>query len=292
MRIAVSVFLTLFLSSPFAYPQEAKPSLTVGQVDIENNTYAARGVKQKLVSRLKKDYEVLPSGYLTLEVTGSFGEMHTINGMDTYTVADADLTYTLSAAGLPNSSITLTIKCKGTNEKDLTAKLGTTVARNRAHYDEVHAFIQTYLQDKLGTCAAVTSAINKLLTNREIAKANSLLGYYDGLGGCEEAKSNSEQAILDKHQAYACDVIIKKSTILANSGSWQDLSKAIDMLLMVPPDAPCAEEAISVSELVSKNTKELGDYYTRLLQDDMIILNTITSEDWKDWYRKNYLKIY
>jgi len=292
MRIALSVILTLLMGSPFAFAQEAKPSLTVGKVEVENNAYAARGVKQKLESRLKKNYDVISSGYILLEVAGSFGKMHTINGMDTYTVAEASLTYTLSAEGLPNRSKTLSIKCKGTNEKDLAAKLGTTVARNRAHCDELHAFIQEYINANLGSCSKVTSAINQQLANREIAKANSLLGYYDALGNCEEAKSKSEQAILDKHQAYACDVIIKKSTILANSASWQDLSKAIDMLLMVPPDAPCAQEAISVAELVSEKAKELGSYYTKRLQDPLIIINTITPSDWRAWYRENYSKIY
>lgn len=292
MRIAVSLLLTLLSGSPFAFTQEAKPSLAVGQVEIADNAIAARGVKQKLENRLQKDYDVRSSCYITMAVTGSFGEMHTINGMDTYTVAEADLTYTLSAEGLPNSSKTLSIKCKGTNEKDLAAKLGTTMARNRAHYDAVHAFIQEYLQENLGTCPKITTIINERLANHEMAKANSLLGYYDTLGNCEEDKSKAEQAILDKHQAYACDVIIKKSTILANSGSRQDLSRAINMLLMVPPDAPCAEEAISVSELVSKKAKELDGYSTKQLQDKLIIFNTLTPADWKAWYRENYSKIY
>ncbi len=288
----VSVMLTLLFGSSFAFAQEAKPSLVIGQVEIEDNAFAARGVKQKLENRLKKDYDVLSSSYITLHVTGNFGEMHTINGMDTYTVADADLTYSLSAEGLPNRSKTLSIKCKGTNEKDLATKLGTTMARDRAHYDEVHAFIQEYIQENLGTCTKITSVINERLANHEMAKANSLLGYYDALSNCQETKSNAEQAILDKHQAYACDVIIKKSTILANSGSRQDLSKAIDMLLMVPPDAPCAEKAISVSELVSKKAKELDGYSTQQLQKQLVIFNSITPADWKAWYRENYSKIY
>lgn len=266
MRIMVFVMLMLFFGSFFVLVQEVKLSFVIGQVEIEDNVFVVCGVKQKLENRLKKDYDVLFFSYIILYVIGNFGEMYIINGMDIYIVVDVDLIYFLFVEGLLNCSKMFFIKCKGINEKDLVIKLGIIMVRDRVYYDEVYVFIQEYIQENFGICIKIISVINEWFVNYEMVKVNSLLGYYDVLSNCQEVKSSVEQAILDKYQAYVCDVIIKKSIIFVNSGFWQDFSKVIDMFLMVFFDVFCVEKAILVLELVSKKVKELDGYFMQQFQ--------------------------
>jgi len=291
-NITLYLFLLLLTFSVTSEAQSSKPALEISQVHIEDDSYAARNVSSKLKSRLKKDFTIMYEAVLKLSVDAEFGEMYTINGMDTYTTTEAGIKYTLTGDNLPTKKLELDVKCKGSNERDLKKKLGTSIIRNSKHIDALNAFIKEYVEENLGSCSQISAIIDAKLAKNEISKAYGMMGYYDYLDSCEDAKSKSEQAIEDKHAQYACDSAIQRGTILANSGDMDDLNKAIDLLQMIPPDAPCAENAITVSELVSENAKELSKYNSEKINDRITILNTLNHSDWKSWYRKNYTKIY
>ena len=272
--------------------QDNKPALSISEVSIEDDNYAAKSVVSKLTTRLKKDFTIIPQGVINLSATASFGEMHTINGMDTYTTTETDISYTISGENLPSKNMDLSLKSKGKNERDLKRKLGTSIIRDSKHIDALNTFIQEYIKENLGTCAQITSIIDAQLANNEIAKANGMIGYYDHIGSCETEKSKAEQAVEDQHVKYACDSAIQQATVLSNSGDIKDLNAAIDLLQIIPPDAPCAKEAISISEQVGKNAIELSKHSSAKLQDRITVMNTLSHSDWKHWYRKNYTKIY
>jgi len=193
------VFVLLAIANLSLSSQESKPGIAVSEFNVEDNASSSRGVISKLQSRLKKDYTILSNAYLQLSGDVSFGEMHTINGMDTYTTTEANVTYTIKAEGLPSANLSLPIKCKGKSERDLIAKLGTTIIRDSKHYDGLAEFIDGYVEKAFGSCAGVTSAISKQLSSGHTTRAYSMLAYYDLYDGCEVDRAKQEDLIIAKH---------------------------------------------------------------------------------------------
>ena len=270
--------------------QDSSPALSITKAEVEDNTYASRGLLSKLKSRLGKNYTMTEDAYFSLSSHVSFGDIHTINGMDTYITTDADITYTLSADGIPSETFNGTVKCKAKSERDLAGKIGSCIIRDSKHCEQLSTFIDAYMEKALGTCSKVTSAINKALQDNNTMTAYTMLSYYDNITGCETVKSSQEDAIVKKHEVLVCAKIVQDAEVLANSGSERSMGKAIDLLLLIPPGAPCAEDAIRISELVNTNATELSKYSADKIRDRIVIRNTMTNADWKQWYRTNYSK--
>ncbi len=66
------------------------------------------------------------------------------------------------------------------------------------------------------------------------------------------------------------------------------MSEAIDLLMMIAPDAPCASEAIRISELINKNAQELNKNSKNTIVERIIDREKLTPSEWRAWYRKNY----
>lgn len=287
------IAIVFLLSLSLSYGQEMKPALSIAEVSLDDeNKYAERGVQSKLKSRLKKDFLISNNAFLSLSTYIIPGETKTINGMDSYTVATSQITYTIKGDNLPEDKITLDLKTKGNNKNDLYRKMGNSLIRNKKHVDELNEFIKAYMEKHISTCAQVSKLINDQLDENEIANAYSMMGYYEWLGNCKDEITKSEKAIEEKHTQYACDLVIQKSSILANSSNINDLNRAIDILYMVPPGAPCADEAINVSAKVSENAVKLNNSGGQKLSNRIVLINSNNQSEWKSWYRKNYTKIY
>lgn len=284
--------LTILVFTNVIYAQESKPSLAIQEITIEDNTRAAKSIKGKLSKRLKKDFTVADNGFLQLSSVVTLGDMHVINGMDTYTTSEASVDYAISAPNLPSDKISLPLKVKGKNERDLINKFGTSIIRDKKHMTALTDFLDAYLKENLTSCTQITGHINSSLADKDIAGAFGMLGYYDWMESCEDEKSKAEKSIEEGHNKYVCDVLIQKCSILANGADVNDLNQAIDLLQMIPPDASCAEEAIKVSEKVSENAAKLSAHSAKKLEDRIVIINSHSQSDWRSWYRKNYTKIY
>lgn len=279
----------LFCSS-FIFCQDSGPALSLGNINIEDDRYAAKSVKSKLTSRLKKDFSITEGAFFVLTTNATFGKMHVINGMDSYTTSEVVMTYKIDAEGVQSEDIDLVIKCKGKSEKDLKSKLGTSIIRDSKHYEKLEMFINSFMEKSLTNCSTVSTIVQKQLDENDYIKAYSLLSYYDMIQTCESEKEKMEEAIVNSHTEYACASIIQEAEILANSGNEYKMDKAINKLLLIPPNASCAKEAIRIAELVNKNALELGKTKATKMNDRIVIRNTMTQEDWRIWYRENYRK--
>lgn len=290
-KITLSVFIILFFVT-INKAQNTKPSLSITEVTLDENTLAAKSISEKLKSRLKKDFQITNESFLHLSADVVPGESRTINGIESYTISTSEIIYAIKGDNLPADKLSLEVEVKGTNEKQLYRKMGTHLIRDRKHIDALKEFISAYLEKHISSCDQVSTIINKYLSKKELAKANSMVGYYEWIGDCETQLSKSEQSIEEKHTQYACDLVIQKSSILVNSPDINDLNNAIDLLQMVPPDAPCAEEAIKVSTQISESALKLNKAESQKIADRVVLINSTNTTDWRSWYRGNYSRIY
>jgi hypothetical protein len=285
-------FLLLVAVSVFGYSQYGKPVIRVDKIELigDDNKYAGRSLTSKVSSMVKGKFKVADYGLITLSGAISTSDPKTINGMDTYTIADVTTEYTLKASGKKADNLSITTKCKGSSERDLYSKIGTSLARNSDHREELMAFIQAYIEENYGSCSEISGAINNFIAKKEVKKAYGVLGYYDVSGKCEDEKEKMELAIIEAYKESACTNLTHEAEILANSGSVYKLSKAVDKLLMIPPDASCKDDVIRISELINKNAQELNANNAKKLSERISIHNNLSAAEWRSYYRKNYYR--
>ena len=283
---------TLFLVClTLGYSQNTKPLITVENIELDtDNKYASRTLVSKVGSMLKKEYKVAPDAFFTLSGLVSIGDSKTINGMDTYTIAETTVHYTISASGKKAAKTSIVTKCKATSERELRSKIGTSLARDAKHREALLKFVSEYVAEQFNSCSDVSKSVTAAIQKNKPVKAYGILAYYDTLTDCEAVKEEMEGKVLDAYEIKACEDITHQAEILANSGSVYKLNKAVDQLLMIPPNAPCKDEVMRISELIGKNALELKAKNADRLSERISIHNNLSSEEWRNNYRKSYYR--
>lgn len=277
------------ISISLAQSKQAKPAIMIGDVTIEDNTYYERELSNKTATLLKKNYYVSTSAPLQLDIVATPGEATTINGMDTYTISQVEVAYTISLKGLQPESKTISVKVKGSNEGDLQRKIGTTISRDKTIRTELMTFIDEYVASMFSSCADVSAVIDQQLTN-DPESAFASIPYYNLFDDCAEIAQEKEKAILDAICAKVCQAKVQAAEILANGATIIDLTKATDKLLTVSADSPCQEDVFRISKLISANAKELE---TQSGNDIIIRLDQTQYQSQKEWrqsYRQQYYR--
>ena len=291
MRLFLTLLICIFsFTIGFSQSPQVKPAIMIGTVSLEDNNSSARELTSKTTTLLKKNYYVNSKSPLKLDVTATPGKAYTINGMDTYTVSEVEVDYTISLKGSKAQSKNITVKVKGGNERDLHRKIGSTITRDKAMRTEVLDFIDEYVASVITSCSDVSAIIDKQLTNNEPETAYASLAYYTLVDGCESTAEEKENKILDAIAAKTCKTLVQDAEILANGATIRDLTRATDKLLMVAPESPCQEDVMRISKIVSTNAKEIG---TKSSNDINIRLNQRQSQsraEWRQYYRSRYYR--
>lgn len=293
MKFISSIILCLlFIQSGNGQSTNLKPAIAINSASIEGNSYYGRDLMNTTKSALSKKFHVTKSALLKLDVVAIPGKMNTINGMDTYTISEVEVNYTISLLGRPNATKSVSVKCKATNEKEVLRKIGSTVSRDKATRTEILSFIDEYIASHLGTCDQVTQLIDQQLSRNEPEQAYPSIAYYDLAENCTEISAAQELKILDAISAKSCKAQVQQAEILANGASLRELTRATDKLLMVSPDSPCQEDVMRVAKLVSTNAKELSPDTISELNIKLENRQSFTREQWRQYYRNQYYKRY
>jgi len=291
MRQIFSLFLCLAsITLGLSQSNEAKPSIMIGTVSLEDNNSSSRELSSKTVSLLKKNYHVTNKAPLQLNIAATPGKAYTINGMDTYTVSDVEVVYTIALEGSKSESKKISVKVKGTNERDLQRKIGTTISRDKAMRSEVIAFIDQYAASNLNSCSKVTALIDQQLSANEPEFAYASLAYYDLAEDCSGLAIEQENKILEAIAAKTCKSLIHDAEIFANGATIRELTKATDKLLMIPPNSPCQADVLRISKLISTNAKELGTESSNDINIRLDQRQTQTLAEWRQYYRTRYYR--
>lgn len=93
---------------------------------------------------------------------------------------------------------------------------------------------------------------------------------------CAEHSSLLVQAELNKIDEKLCTDVLYEATLLYDSGTNQNINRAVQKLLQLPPSSPCREKALGLSGTYAKNHRLTKQNRTRLshYQDVMRISDT------------------
>ena len=292
MKILLSIVFQCFILLTLV-AQTSNPALFIHEVNFEDNTRVENATLKQVKKRLAKNFQHQHSAFIRLNMDITLGKMHTINGMDTYTVSDTDITYTVGDKEfLKTEQLSMSIKVKGTNERELIQKVGTSIIRDREHCDQLITFIKSFMDKTLGDCNKLEQLVTASIDKGEQAEAYSLLGYFGRDEMCQTKRLAMEVQLINKHKTIICEETISKATILANSADEQKMSRAINMLLRIPPDAPCIGEALKISEKIGENTKTISQHKAEKIQERIVVQKEMNSESWRAWYLNDYYKNY
>lgn len=291
MKILLSLFFSLFsITISLSQSGQAKPAIMVGDVTVEGNNLVVRDLAIKTSSLLEKNFYVADKAALKLEVAAIPGKIHVINGMDSYTTSDVEVNYTIVLKGFKAQSKTITVKCKGKNERDLQRKIGTTILRNKKSRTTVIAFIDEYIASHLKDCATVTSIINQQIDENEPALSYASLAYYNLVEGCSDIAQEKENKILDAIAVKSCASLIQEAEILANGPTIAQLTKATNKLLLIGPDTPCQKDIIRISKRIADNAKNLDTQSSNNIHVKLEQTQAQSRAEWRQFYQHHYYR--
>ena len=106
---------------------------------------------------------------------------------------------------------------------------------------------------------------------------------------CFDDKRILEQQIAEKEAQGICNQQMQKIKILANSKQLLQMDRAVQQLLLIPPNAPCAAEALQVSKEIGEHiTQQSGQTYELLVKYQHIMDNH-SLDDWFQFFSEKKL---
>ncbi len=98
---------------------------------------------------------------------------------------------------------------------------------------------------------------------------------------CLEISTSILEKKLEEIDQIQCESALYDATLLFNTGTNQSINRAVRILLQIPPQSPCREKALALSESNAKNyrlSRKSKDQLARY-RDALLVNNT---DDWLD----------
>ena len=115
----------------------------------------------------------------------------------------------------------------------------------------------------------------------DLAQALLILNNIKENSECKSAKKSLAEKITEIQAKEFCDAQIQKIKIMSNSTVPRQLDIAMRELLMIPPNAPCADEAISISKQIGEHLTQRSEKTKKLL---IKFENIQRNNQWEEWF--------
>lgn len=296
MKIKISLFTLFCFLSIFSFGQEEsdvffKHNLMVKNTQSENRN-SARNLTSSLRKRLAKNFIVHPQSYFFLESHIEVGESKKIEAMESYTYTD--LTITFQFGNTVNKNYKQWVyegQGKGSSEYDAVNKGVSSFFKSPKGLKILKAELNAYIQSQLGeNCIAFIEQAGAALNEKEPKKAALVLSVINEKSDCYARKEALEKQIIDQHKIDYCEAEMQKIQVMVNTGQYRQLNSAVYKLLLIPPDAPCAQQALDLSkDIGEKMTRKEGKAYDLLVKYQGMHSN-YSYKDWRRMYYKEILK--
>lgn len=281
------VFACHFSSFAQEKPMEKEMAVYVKSVNISKNASAGKIYQDCLNKILGDQYLLSKNALIWLEPFTGLSETKVIEGMDTYTFVTMETGFVLKNS-LLNEEITWStnIKGKGENESSAIANSMKSICSDKKIKSEIEQFINDYItQLSFSKCDQTIAAIKQFKADKHFDKALIALDYIGNDSLCTTSKNNLEAELLNEQKDYACDKIIQETSVMAHSGIAEQLNRAVYLLVKIPPEASCANEAVELAKVIGEKNEKLNVSARAQLDRQIIILNQNKQSEWRNEYR-------
>jgi len=252
---------------------QTKATLTVqaanseGQIDRFSNQFSST-----LNRELKGDIEVVSPAQFVLESSYKAGDTKTIEGMDTKSFRDVEMTATLidQATGDVLWTDEGSIQGKGTDSRSALTSALTKYARTVAKKGVASA-IDSVRAVYLESCSAQIPRLHVKGTTDQLESrllATSLMAESD----CTDAAASRADELIAELDKRLCDEKIHDLEVRITAGTLRGKA-AVNELLLFSPESPCSEKVIELAEVLGsrldrQSTERLGNYLIIYNVDD------------------------
>ncbi|MEO1261447.1 MAG: hypothetical protein AAFZ15_21770 [Bacteroidota bacterium] len=289
----IFLFLCLTITANLSTAQNydaAKDNLKVNNPTSENRA-VARDLHRALTNGLKKDFNIHSQSIVTLSSEVAVGESKTVEAMETYIYTDVKIEFQL------NNSVTEKIaawdysgKGKGTDKYKSLSDAIKKFRSSKEGLKKLKEFISVYINEELkNNCDSFISSAKSAVNEDQLNRALLILNNLNDSLACQDAKKTLVQKITDQQAKNICDHQMQKIKVMVNSKQPQQLDQAVRQLLLIPPNAPCAEEALQVSEEIGKHLSEKQSRTHELLVKYQQVVNENLAEEWFQYFIQSKL---
>ncbi len=223
-----------------------------------DNRMAVRDLHQALNAGLKKNFNIHPNSIFALNSYIEIGDSKTLEGMETYIYSDVEINFDVE------NIVTKEIlkfnyrgKGKGRNQQGSISNAIKNFKSAKNGLKELSQQAIEYMENQLNNnCNAFIDKANNAAQKGELKSALLILNSIKENFPCYDGKKLLEIKIAEQQAQEICDRQMQKIKIMVNSKQSHQMDRAIQHLLVIPPNAPCASEALELS-------KEIGEYIER-----------------------------
>lgn len=288
-----NLLFIIFLMLPFVgFGQSqslTKPTIRIEVANPMNRNDVIRQFKSKLNSKFNSKFKVEARSPFVLEAWFEEIDTKTIEGMDTYTYAE--VTYMVqfkNEATGKEKKWTFTTTGKGESEYRAIQKSFGLAMKGKKEMGKVMDEILAEVESELSNnCNAYISKAKAYFAEDDWSSSLRLLVNISDSSACYTARKELEKAIVQKHQEDYCAKQIQQITVMVNSGVSYQLRNAVQKLIMISPDAPCAKEALKLSEQIGEKMEATSGKTYDNLNNHRQLLKDNNSDDWLMIFLKN-----
>lgn len=265
-QLALIICISFFWLASESHAQESLVTVEHKRNKIMYDAYHA------FVSVLRgEDIEIAASAPCTVTPMMSMKGKKQIEGMESKT----------------SSQTKLIIKIKNRiSKKDTTLKFSASMTYTTAgeamkkllNKDKNVGLLKTTIDKYAQTsCSAYERVLKE---NKDVYKTIALLAHLESHDICESELEAAKEEVLKKVNSTLCKDVIQDCKVLVASGTSRNISRAVNMLVSIPPSSACHDEVQEVIELLSQKTDNSSDTYR--INEYRTVLS---SRDMDRWYK-------
>ena len=293
MSLKYFALFICFLLCNVSSSQTFDPSKSNLKINVpaSDNRSAARDLHQVLNTGLKKDFNVHAQSLFSVSPYVTIGDSKLIEGMETYTYTEVEIEFIIgNKINKETKKWNYKGRGKGRNSYSAVSDAMKKFRSDKKGLKEFSKVIAEYIDKELnGNCSAFLAEAKAALELENIDQALLIISNIKEDDSCRSAIQILEKRIMEKQAQDVCEQQMQKIKIMVNSKQPLQLNRAVQYLLMIPPNAPCADEALQLSKKIGEHIDQQSGKTYELLVRYQNILHDGLSGDWFDYFLNNKL---
>jgi len=275
MKHLLLILFTFVGFSLFGQFNDEKYSIDLLKIKYRDNYRTGRKLTEGLSNILSEDYNLIRNSNIRLAAVINTGKSHLIEGMDIQVIGKPELKFKIKDIVTKNEKSYIYSKdLKAGTSKLLGDALVNSFLNDDKAKDKFRLFIKDFIDLQFASgCEKQFEKIEKLVSKNDFRNAIRQTIFLMP-SSCKNEAETMQKELFKKQAIYYCEKKIQKAEIMINSGVSFQLKRAVNILLSISPEAPCASEALELSKRIGEKMSEVNQ-------------NSVSIKKYSDLYNGN-----
>lgn len=267
---------------------ESLHTLKINQLKSKSDYRTKNDFNSFLKDFLKTDYNLAARSIIVIKPVLKGGSTHLIEGMEAKVVGKPKLEiHIFDKISERDSAFVYSKDMSAMTDEDPNRKFINLFVEDKTAQIAFKQFLKAFVKEAFqNECATKFDAVAKMREKKNYRKAMILLANIAAESSCKAKAIQMQEDMLKEQAAKNCDKKIHQATLIVNSELVFQYKKALKILLSIPPDAPCASEALALSKKMGENMKDNPKAAADLTRYEQSFSN---KNDWRTFYLERLL---